>query len=62
MGQTIEGGWHDATDAEWGVVLSANEWILAHDPESPVISARRAVLLLTEHFGAERLKQLVDAQ
>jgi len=52
-------GWHDATDSEWFATLSANEWILAHDEESPVLTARRAVDLLRDLFGPQKLSELV---
>lgn len=35
-------GWHDEGDREWFTTLSANEWILAHDEDSPVLSGERS--------------------
>ena len=53
---------HEQTDADWHWLLSENEWVIAHDENSPVISARRAVQLLVELLGADQLADLAQAE
>ena len=52
--------WYSESDAEWFLTYGANELILAHDEESPVITARHALKMLVSEFGPERVKALVD--
>jgi hypothetical protein len=55
-------GWHSDTDARWFHVMSANEWVLAFDEDTPVMSERRALQLLVEHHGPVRVAELAQLE
>lgn len=46
----------------WDMVLSANEWVLGRDDADAQIPAQYALALLVDHFGAEKVHELVEAQ
>ena len=55
-----EDSWNYANDAEWFSVLSANEIVFACDEEEgPTLSAQRALGLLIEQFGPERVTSMI---
>jgi hypothetical protein len=46
----------------WDMVLSANEWVLGRDDAEAQIPAQYALALLVDHFGAEKVHNLVNAE
>jgi hypothetical protein len=54
-----EDSWNYASDEKWFGTLSANELIFACGEEHPTLSAQRALGLLVEEFGPQRVTEMI---